>query len=71
MEYFRAGAMSLDDITAPFGYTAEDVLRRKAQNIRKAQQIAEANGLEWKELINPFPTSVSGNYLEVVEGESA
>ena len=68
MEYFRAGAMSLDDITAPFGYTAEDVLRRKAQNIRKAQQIAEANGLDWKELINPFPTSISGNYTEVVEG---
>lgn len=71
MEYFRAGAMSLDDITAPFGYTAEDVLRRKAQNIRKAQQIAEANGLEWKELINPFQTSVSGNYTEVIEGDPA
>lgn len=71
MEYFRAGAMSLDDITAPFGYTAEDVLRRKAQNIRKAQQIAEANGLDWKELINPFQTSISGNYGEVITGESS
>jgi len=63
--------MSLDDITAPFGYTAEDVLRRKAQNIRKAQQIAEANGLDWKELINPFQTSISGNYGEVITGESS
>jgi len=70
MEYFRAGAMSLDDITAPFGYTAEDVLRRKAQNILKAQQIAEESGLDWKELINPFPTSLSGNYSEVVDASS-
>jgi lambda family phage portal protein len=70
MEYFRAGAMSLDDITAPFGYTAEDVLTRKAQNIKKAKQIAQANDLEWKELINPFPTSVSGSYGEVITGES-
>jgi len=66
MEYFRAGAMSLDDITAPFGYTAEDVLRRKAQNILKAQSIAEESGLDWRELINPFPTSLSGNYSEVL-----
>jgi capsid protein len=70
MEYFRAGAMSLDDITAPFGYTAEDVLRRKAQNILKAQQIAEESGLDWKELINPFPTSLSGNYSEVLDASS-
>ena len=67
MEYFRAGAMSLDDITAPFGYTAEDVLIRKAQNIKKAQQIAEQAELDWKELINPFPTSLSANYAEIIE----
>ena len=66
LDYFRVGARSLDDITAPFGYTAEDVMIRKAQNISKAKQIAEANGLDWKELINPFPTSVSGNYTEVI-----
>jgi lambda family phage portal protein len=70
MEYFRAGAMSLDDITAPFGYTAEDVLQRKAQNIRRAQQIAEQAGLEWRDLINPFPTSISGNYTEVIDASS-
>jgi len=70
MEYFRAGAMSLDDIVAPFGYTADDVLIRKAQNIQRAKQIAEASGIEdWRELINPFQTSISGNYSEVVQGE--
>lgn len=67
LDYFRTGAMSLDDITAPFGYTAEDVMIRKAQNITKAKQIAEQNGLDWRELINPFPTSLSGNFSEVVE----
>jgi lambda family phage portal protein len=69
MEYFRAGAMSLDDITAPFGYTAEEVLLRKAQNIKKAQQIAADAGLDWRELINPFPTSMSGNYSEIVSAD--
>jgi capsid protein len=66
MEYFRAGAMSLDDITAPFGYTAEEVLLRKAQNIKEAKRIAADSDLEWQDLINPFPTSLSGNYSEVI-----
>jgi len=66
MEYFRAGAMSLDDITAPFGYTAEEVLIRKMQNIKKAQQIAAEGGVDWRELINPFPTSMSANFSEVI-----
>lgn len=71
MEYFRAGAMSLDDITAPFGYTAEEVLMRKAQNIQRAKQIAEQSGIDdWRELINPFQTSISGSYGEVIGGES-
>ena len=65
LEYFRTGAMSLDDITAPFGYTAEDVLNRKAQNIKMAQKIAEKNGLDLNDLINPYNTSLSGNLLEV------
>lgn len=66
MEYFRAGAMSLDDITAPFGYTSEDVLLRKAQNIRRAKEIAEEYDLEdWRELINPFQTSLSGDYQQI------
>lgn len=71
LDYFRVGAMSLDDITAPFGYTAEDVMVRKAQNITKAKRIAEQNELDWKDLINPFPTSISGNYTEVIEDATA
>lgn len=71
LDYFRVGAMSLDDITAPFGYTAEDVMIRKAQNITKAKRIAEQSGLDWKDLINPFPTSLSGNYSEVIEDASS
>jgi lambda family phage portal protein len=67
MEYFRAGAMSLDDITAPFGYTAEDVLKRKAQNIHVAKRIAEAEGIEWRELINPYQTNISRTTSQVVE----
>jgi lambda family phage portal protein len=70
MEYFRAGAMSLDDITAPFGYTAEEVLLRKAQNIKEAKRIAADSDLEWQDLINPFPTSLSGNYSEVIAAAS-
>ena len=58
--------MSLDDITAPFGYTAEEVLIRKMQNIKKAQQIAAEGGVDWRELINPFPTSMSANFSEVI-----
>ena len=63
MRYFALGAMSLDDIVAPFGYTAEDVLVRKAQNIERAKQVAIDHGMEgpdaWRELINPFTTSIS------------
>jgi lambda family phage portal protein len=67
MEYFRAGAMSLDDITAPFGYTAEDVLRRKMQNIHTAKKIAETeDGITWRDLINPFQTNISESVSKVI-----
>jgi hypothetical protein len=66
------GAMSLDDITAPFGYTAEDVLIRKAQNIEQAKRIAQEHDLEdWRELINPYNTSLSGNISEVISNENS
>lgn len=72
MEYYRMGAMSLDDITAPFGYTAEDVLIRKAQNIEQAKRIAGEHGLDdWRELINPYNTSLSGNISEVITNDNA
>ena len=70
LEYFRLGAMSLDDITAPFGYTSDEVLIRKAQNIRKAQQIAEGADIDWRDLINPFPTSIAGNFADVIDASS-
>jgi lambda family phage portal protein len=66
MEYYRLGAMSLDDITAPFGYTAEEVLIRKAQNIEAAKRIAEQHGIQdWQQLINPFNTNLSGTLEEM------
>lgn len=70
LRYYALGAMSLDDITAPFGYTAEDVMNRKAQNIIKAKAIADANGLDWRDLINPFNTSLSGNIADFAEDDA-
>lgn len=70
MEYFRAGAMSLDDITAPFGYTAEDVMRRKAQNIKLAKRIAAESKLDsWYDLINFYNTSASANLTDLTSQE--
>jgi len=74
MEYYRAGAKSLDDIVAPFGYTADEVLLRKAQNIKHAMDISEnvfGSKDQWRELINPFQTSISGSYNEISQDESA
>jgi len=70
MEYFRAGAMSLDDITAPFGYTAEEVMTRKAQNIVQAKKIAKENNLgSWYDLVNFYSTSASANFSELTTQE--
>jgi len=70
MEYFRAGAMSLDDITAPFGYTAEDVMVRKAQNISQAKKIAKEYNLgSWYDLINFYNTSASANFSDLTTAE--
>lgn len=66
LEYYRLGAMSLDDVTSTFGYTAEEVMVRKAQNIKQAKEIANKFELDsWRELINPYPTSVSSGYADV------
>ena len=60
--------MSLDDITAPFGYTAEDVMIRKAQNINQAKKIAKEFNLgSWYDLMNFYNTSASANFTELVE----
>ena len=68
LAYYRSGVMSLGDIAAPFGYDAEEVMRRKANEIKRAKAIAaDMLGSEddWREIINPFPTSVSGNLAEL------
>jgi lambda family phage portal protein len=70
MEYFRAGAMSLDDITAPFGYTAEDVMIRKAQNLSQAKKIAKDFNLgSWYDLVNFYNTSASANFTDLTSQE--
>ena len=62
--------MSLDDITAPFGYTAEDVLIRKAQNITKAKQIAKEHNLSsYLDLMNAYNTSASANFVDLTSQE--
>ena len=55
MEYFKMGILSLDDIASPFGHTAEDALRRKAQNIKKAREIATEEGVADVSLIESLP----------------
>lgn len=69
MRYLQAGAMSLDDITSQFGYTAESVLTRKAQNIKTAATIADKFGIPggWKELFNPYVVSASANFADLLE----
>lgn len=70
-KYMRMGAMSLDDITAPFGYTAEDVLIRKAQNIEAAKRIGEMHGIDdWRDLMNQYPTNVSATLEEVTDHDA-
>ena len=69
MRYLQAGAMSLDDITSQFGYTAESVLTRKAQNIKLATDIADKFGIAggWKELFNPYVVNASANFADLLE----
>jgi len=65
--YLQLGAQSLDDVASQFGYTAESSLRRKAQNIRSAKQIADEFDIsDWQTLFNPYNTSMSGNFTEVL-----
>jgi capsid protein len=70
IRYVQLGAQSLDDIASQFGYTADSVLRRKAQNIKQAQDIAAEYGLEsWRELFNPMQVTLQGNYAEIIADE--
>jgi lambda family phage portal protein len=66
IKYVQLGAQSLDDVASQFGYTAESVMRRKAQNIRQAGIIAEEYGLDsWRELFSTMNLSASINYAEL------
>lgn len=70
--YVQLGAQSLDDVASQFGYTAESVLRRKAQNINQARELAAEYGLEdWKELFNPYQTFASANFADLLEEDPA
>ena len=66
--YVQMGAQSLDDVASQFGYTAEASMRRKAQNIRQAKQIAEEFGLnDWRDLFNQYNTTAQTNLAELME----
>ena len=71
LEYYRLGAMSIDDVVAPFGYTADEVLERKAQNIERAKEIAQRHGIEnWQHLINPYSTHMTADMTpQLADGE--
>lgn len=54
---YQMGATCLDDVTAPLGRSAFDVMERKAAEIKKAMEIAKEKGLDdWRDLVNPIPT---------------
>ena len=61
--------MSLDDLTSQFGYTADSVLTRKAQNIKMAEEIAIKYNIKggWKELFNPYVVNASANFADLLE----
>ena len=68
LKYVQLGAQSLDDVASQFGYTAESVLRRKAQNIKTAQRIAEEYGLDSSlDLFNPYGLFASADWQTIVD----
>ncbi len=68
LKYVQLGAQSLDDVASQFGYTAESVLRRKAQNIKTAQEIAKEFGLDSSlDLFNPYGLFASADWQTIVE----
>ena len=66
--YLQMGALALDDITSQFGDTAESTLRRKAQNILTAKQLAKEFGLDsYLELMNFYNVNTSANYADIAD----
>jgi lambda family phage portal protein len=71
VRYCQLGAQTLDDVASQFGYTAEEQLRKKAQDIKMATEIAEEFGLEsWRELFNPMQVSASVNFTELLDNNT-
>ena len=67
MKYVALGAMSLDDVASSFGDSALNIMRRKAQNIADAKQVAEEFGVEdYRELFNQIQTNASANFTELL-----
>ena len=70
MKYVALGAMSLDDVASTFGDSALNIMRRKAQNISDAKQVAAEFGVDdWRELFNQIQTSAQANYTELTTDE--
>tara|TARA_R100001244_G_scaffold75161_1_gene59886 strand:+ start:876 stop:2363 length:1488 start_codon:yes stop_codon:yes gene_type:complete len=67
MKYVALGAMSLDDVASSFGDSALNIMRRKAQNIADAKQVAEEFGVgDYRELFNQMQTNASVNFAELL-----
>lgn len=68
MKYVALGAMSLDDVASSFGDSALNIMRRKAQNIADAKQVAEEFGVDdYRELFNQIQTNASANFAELLD----
>jgi lambda family phage portal protein len=68
LKYIALGAMSLDDVASTFGDSALNIMRRKAQNISDAKQVAAEFGIEdYRELFNQLETFANVNYADLLE----
>ena len=68
LKYVGLGAMSLDDVASSFGDSALNIMRRKAQNIADAKQVAEEFGVgDYREIFNQLPTHANANFTELTE----
>mgnify|MGYP003651008514 CR=1 FL=1 len=67
LKYLQLGAMSLDDVASSFGDSAINILRRKAQNIQDAKQVANEFGVEdYRELFNQLETFANVNFADLL-----
>jgi len=68
MKYVALGAMSLDDVASSFGDSALNIMRRKAQNIADAKQVAKEFGVgDYREIFNQIQTSASANFADLLD----